>query len=68
MTLPEIRFVKYLVETANWLADSKRLDVRDWDAFRVIVFQNVQPELFANLKDKQIERCLRAAFAEVNRT
>ena len=66
MTIPEIRLVKRLVEIANELNAKELLDVTDWRAFGPVVMQRCEPKLHAGMGRHQIERCIGAAYTELN--
>jgi hypothetical protein len=64
MTLAEIRLVKHLVTKAKEIGP---ICLRDWDTFRQLVMRHAEPQALKDMRDKQIERCLLAAWAEVTR-
>jgi hypothetical protein len=65
VTLAEIRLVKHLVTKAKEIGP---ICLRDWDTFRQLVMRHAEPQALKDMRDKQIERCLRTAFQELNRS
>jgi hypothetical protein len=66
MTHAEIRLIKHLVTVAFDLDARELLDTSNWTAFKMTMQRHRPSEPQFEVTDKQFERCLRAAFAEVN--
>jgi hypothetical protein len=66
MTHAEIRLIKHLVTVAFDLDARELLDISNWTAFKLTMQRHRPAEPQFEVTDKQFERCLRAAFAEVN--